>query len=88
MNKRLAKNFWENVVSTSCFFINRSPRVALDGKVAKEVWTGSAIDYSDLRVFGCPAYIHVFSEERLKLDAKSRQCIFLGCPKRVKGFKL
>ena len=55
-----------------CFFINRSPRVTLDRKVAEEVWTGNAVDYSNLRVFGCPAYMHVSSEERSKLDAKSR----------------
>ena len=32
--------------------------------------------------------MHVSSEERSKLDTKSRQCIFLGYPKGVKGFKL
>ena len=56
----------------ACFLINRSPRVALDENVVEEVWTGTAIDYFDLRVFRCPAYMHVSSEERSKLDAKSR----------------
>ena len=88
LNAKLAKNFWAEAVSMACFLINRSPRVALDGKVAEEVWTGNAVDYSNLRVFGCSAYVHVFSEKRSKLDAKSRYCIFLGYPKRVKGFKL
>ena len=72
LNAKLAKNFWADAVSMACFLINRSPRVALDGKVAEEVWTGNAVDYSNLRVFGCPAYVHVSSEERSKLDAKSR----------------
>ena len=56
----------------ACFLINRSPRIALDGIVVKEVWTGNAVDYSNLRVFGCLAYVHVSSEERSKLDTKSR----------------
>ena len=68
--------------------INRSPRAALDGKVVEEVWTGNPLDYYGLRVFGCPTYVHIPNEERLKLDAKSRQCIFLGYQKGVKGFKL
>ena len=72
----------------TCYLINRSPRVALDGKVANEVWTGSLVDYSGLRVFGCPAYVHIPNYERSKLDAKSRQCIFLGYQKWVKSFKL
>ena len=72
LNAKLAKNFWAKAVSMACFLINRSPRVALDGKIAEDVWTNNAIDYSNLRVFRCPAYVHVSSEERSKLDTKSR----------------
>lgn len=72
LNVGLAKNFCADAVSIACYLINRSPRVALRGKVAKEVWTGNEVDYSGLRVFGCPAYVHIPSEERSKLDPKSR----------------
>ena len=72
----------------ACYLINMSPRAALDGKVSKEVWTGNEVDYSGLRVFGYLTYAHVVGEERSKLDAKSRQCIFLGNQKEVEGFKL
>ena len=88
MNVDLEKKFWPEAVNMACYLINKSPRAALDRKVAKEVWTGSPIDYSSLRVFGCPAYVHIPNEEISKLDAKSRQCIFLGYQKEVKGFKL
>jgi len=57
-------------------------------KVAEEVWTSNKVDYFRLRVFGCPAYVHVPSEERSKLDLKSRQLIFLGYEKWVKRYKL
>jgi len=43
LNVRLAKNIWVEVVNMLCFFFNRSPRKKLDGKVAKEVWTGSPV---------------------------------------------
>ena len=72
LNAKLTKNFWAEVVSMTCFLINRSPRVVVDGKVAEEVWTSNAVYYSNLRVFGCPTYVHVSSKERSKLDAKSR----------------
>ena len=68
-------------MNMACYLINRSPRVTLDGKVVEEAWTGSLVDYSGLRVFGCPTYVHIPNEERLKLGAKSRQCIFLGYQK-------
>jgi hypothetical protein len=85
LNVGLAKIFWAVAVSMACYLINRSPRAALDGKVAEEVWTGNEVDYSGLRVFGCPTYVHIPSEERLKLDPKSRHCVFLGYGKVVKG---
>jgi hypothetical protein len=88
LNAGLAKIFWAVAVSMACYLINRSPRAALDGKVAEEVWTGNEVDYSGLRVFGCPTYVHIPSEERLKLDPKSRHCVFLGYGKVVKGYKL
>ena len=71
----------------ACYLINRSPRAALDGKVTEEVWTSNEVDYFSLRVFGCVAYVHIPSGERSKLDLKSRQCIFLGYGKGVKGYK-
>ena len=88
LNVELEKKFWTEVVSMACYLINRSPMVALDGKVVEEVWTSNEVDYSRLRVFRCPAYAHIAGDERSKLDAKSRQCIFLGYHKREKGFKL
>ena len=65
-------------MSMSRYFINKSPRAALDRKVVEEVWIGNEVDYSRLRVFGCPTYAHISGEERSKLDEKYRQCIFLG----------
>jgi len=87
LNAGLPKRFWAEAVSMACYLINRSPRASLGGKVPEEVWTGNAIDFSHLRIFGCPAYVHVPSDERSKLDAKSKKCIFLGYKKGVKGYK-
>ena len=84
----LPKSFWAEAVNHACFVINRSPSRALDSKSAEEVWTGRDVDYSLLKVFGCPAYAHIASDERSKLDSKSLPCIFIGFEKGVKGFKL
>uniref|UniRef100_A0A2N9HC61 Integrase catalytic domain-containing protein n=1 Tax=Fagus sylvatica TaxID=28930 RepID=A0A2N9HC61_FAGSY len=88
LNAELPKIFWAEAVDMACYIINRSPRVALDGKVAEEVWTGQEVDYSFMRIFRCPAYVHISSEDRSKLDPKSKKCIFLGFKKGVKGYKL
>ena len=31
-----------------------------------------------MRVFGCVSYVHVDSNDRDKLDPKSRKCFFIG----------
>jgi len=87
LNAGLPKCFWAEAVSMACYLINRSPRASLGGKVVEEVWTGNAVDFSHLRIFGYPAYVHVPSDERSKLDAKSKKCIFPGYKKGVKGYK-
>ena len=37
LNAGLEKKFWVEAVNMACYLINRSPRAALDGKVAKKV---------------------------------------------------
>ena len=87
LNAGLTKIFWVDVISMAYYLINKSSRAALDGKVVEEVWTSDEVDYSSLRVFGCSAYVHIPGEEWSKLDPKSRQCVFLGYGKGVKGYK-
>ena len=72
----------------ACYITNRSPRVAFDGKVVEEVWIGQEVDYSLMRIFGCLTYVHISSEDRSKLDPKSKKCIFFNYEKGVKGYKL
>ena len=59
MNVGLEKKVWVEAMNVACYLINKSPRAALDGKVADEAWTSSPVDYSGLRVFGCPTYVHI-----------------------------
>ncbi|KAE8712086.1 cytochrome P450 71A9-like [Hibiscus syriacus] len=73
--------------TTSSLGGSRSSRASLAGKVVEEVWTGHDVSFDNLRIFGCPAYVHVPADERSKLDAKLNECIFLGYKKGVKGFK-
>ena len=84
-NAGLSKDFWAEEVSTACFLVNRSPSTAIEFKTPEEVWSGKPADYSNLRIFGCPAYMHV-SEG--KLEPRARKCIFLGYASGVKGYRL
>ncbi|KAG8489067.1 hypothetical protein CXB51_017037 [Gossypium anomalum] len=84
-NANLPKSFWAEAASTACFLINRSPSVAIEKKTPQEVRSGNPANYSDLKIFGCPAYAHV---DNGKLEPRSIKCVFLGYKASVKGYKL
>ncbi|KAG8485974.1 hypothetical protein CXB51_019297 [Gossypium anomalum] len=67
------------------FLINRSPSISIEKKTPQEVWSGNPTNYSDLKIFVCPAYAHV---DNGKLESRSIKCVFLGYKAGVKGYKL
>lgn len=75
---RGCKELVANAINITCFLINRSSKAVLNRKVTEDVLAGGAVDYIRLRLFGCPPYMYVTSEDRSKLDAKYIQCIILG----------
>ena len=84
-NSKMPKSFWAEAASTACYIINRSPSVALERKTPMEVWNGSPVNYTNLKIFGCPAYARV---DNGKLEPRAIKCKFLGYGDRVKGFRL
>ena len=72
----LPKTFWVDAISTATYLINRGPSVPLNGELPKEASTGKEVTLSHLGVFGCVSYVHVDSNDRDKLDPKSRKYFF------------
>ncbi|KAG8478826.1 hypothetical protein CXB51_028794 [Gossypium anomalum] len=66
-------------------FDQLSPSVAIEKKTPQKVWSGNPANYSDLKIFGCPAYAHV---DNGKLEPRSIKCVFLSYKAGVKGYKL
>ncbi|KAG8501190.1 hypothetical protein CXB51_003298 [Gossypium anomalum] len=78
-------DYGKEAASIACFLINRSPSVAIEKKTPQEVWSCNPANYSDLKIFGCPAYAHV---DNGKLEPRSIKCVFLSYKAGVKGYKL
>ena len=87
LNARIEKKLWAEAVSMACYLINRSLRAVLDGKVVEEVWTGNEVDYSRLRVFGCPTYAHI-AERRGRNLMLSLNNAFFGISERGKRLEV
>ncbi|KAH9770981.1 hypothetical protein KPL71_012549 [Citrus sinensis] len=84
-NKRLPMSLWAETLSTACYIVNMSPSSGINFKTPIELWTGKPADYSNLRVFGYPAYAHT---KQGKLEPKALKGVFIGYPEGVNGYKL
>ncbi|KAH9670747.1 hypothetical protein KPL70_017094 [Citrus sinensis] len=85
IHSKLPQTLWAETLMTACYLVNRSPSSALNFKTPVEMWSGRAANYSNLKIFGCPAYAHV---KQGKLEPRALKCVFLGYPEGVKGYKL
>jgi hypothetical protein len=83
----LSKGFWEDAAEAAVCLKNRSPRRSVRGATPDENWTGKHPVLSQLRVFGCTAYVLIPKENRKKLEAKSKPYIFLWYCENSKGYK-
>jgi hypothetical protein len=84
----LPKSFWGEAAATAVYTRNRCPSQAVKGKTPFEAWSGEKPTVGHLRQFGCLAYAHVPSETRVKFDAKSQRCIFVGYSDDHKAYRL
>src|SRR4051812_21770848 len=60
----MPEGLWAEAVNHAAYLINRSPSTAIDLQTPEEIWRGEAVDYSTLRIFGCPAYSLVDSHKK------------------------
>lgn len=74
----LPKQFWIKAVNTTCFMVNQSPLALLELKTPQEGQSGKPVDYLDIYIFNCLAYVLVQEDQRTKLNAKSKPFIYLG----------
>ena len=56
LHARLPLQFWEDVVDTVVWLINRGPSSSLDGGILEEAWKDKKVNYSFLGTFICEAF--------------------------------
>ena len=59
----------------------------MEFKLPEEVWSGKEVKFSHLKVFSCVSYVHIDSDARSKLDAKSKICFFIGYGDEKFGYR-
>ncbi|CAL2277083.1 unnamed protein product [Prunus armeniaca] len=84
-------HLWGYAVLSVAYLINRTHSRVLDFKTPHDVFGDhvSSVSVSKLppKVFGCVAYVHVYSHQRSKLDPCALRCVFMGYSSTQKGYK-
>ncbi|KAI5353924.1 hypothetical protein L3X38_006818 [Prunus dulcis] len=84
-------HLWGHAVLSAAYLINRTPSRVLDFKTPHDLFGDhvSPVSVSKLppKVFGCVAYVHVYSHQRSKLDPCALRCVFIGYSSTQKGYK-
>ena len=82
------KHFWAEVVSTTCFFINRMPSYVLNWVTPyHQLFPNNSLFPIDLKVFGCTCFVRDLHSQVSKLDMKSLKCIFVGYSRVQRGYR-
>ncbi|CAN0842427.1 Retrovirus-related Pol polyprotein from transposon TNT 1-94, partial [Linum grandiflorum] len=80
--------YWSDCILHVVYLINRMPTPLLDNQSPYEKIFKSSPSLSHLKVFGCLCYASTLSHQRTKFQTRARQCLFLGIPTNIKGYKL
>ena len=81
----LPMSYWEFAVLTACYLNNRTYHSGVDG-IPVTLATGVTPDLSHLRIFGCPAYVHIPANQRKKMADTAFKGVLVGYPTDTYGY--
>ena len=84
----LPTSFWAEAVNAPNYLHSRCPSRRLGGKTPNEIRIGKPPDVNNLRRFGSKVYVMYRNTGRSKLDARSREDIFVGYTEETKGYRV
>jgi hypothetical protein len=86
--KSLPQRLWAEALNCATYIQNISPHRSVKDKTPYEAWSGLKPEVTHFRIFGSRAWAQIPSEKRKALDPQSTECIFVGYPDGVKGYRL
>ena len=84
----LARNFWAEVLNTSCYIINRCMIRPILSKTPYELFKSRKPNIMHLRNFGYKCFVHNNGKDAFgKIYPRSDEAIFLGYSSHSKAYK-
>ena len=80
--------FWGEAVLCAFYIRNRCPSTAINNKSPYEMWYNHLPTIQHFRVFGSPCFALIPRQQRNKLGARNRKCLFLGYSNTSRAYRL
>lgn len=77
-NKNVTHSLWVEVVVTTTYLKNRSPKSYLENNSPLKVWNGEKPNVEHLEVFGSDAFVHKPKEQKSKPNNKNTLGLLVG----------
>jgi hypothetical protein len=87
MESGLPPQFWFECLAAIIYSLNRCPTSALKGMTPYQAAYKRKPNVSNLRVWGCTAYVHIQKDKRKQFEPRMQKCVFIGYPEGYKGWK-
>ncbi|CAN1779045.1 Retrovirus-related Pol polyprotein from transposon RE1 [Linum perenne] len=84
----LSLDHWSDCVLHAVYLINRIPTPILQNHSPYEKLFKAVPNLRNLKVFGCLYYASTLHHNRTKFQPRAVQCIFVGIPVGIKGYKV
>ena len=87
-NQGLPLFFWVEAYRTAMYIQNKCPHIDLGRKTPEEVFTGTWLDVSHIRIFGSVCYCHVHADNRMNLDPSGEKGLLVGYNDISKAYRV
>jgi len=83
----LPSSFIGEAVNAYITVQNRCPTNSLSEKTPYELWYKRKPNVSNLRIWGCAAYVHIQKDRHTGIGSHMEKCIFIGYPEGFKAWR-
>jgi hypothetical protein len=87
-NQDIPMHLWDEATRTTIYVQNKLSHSALGFKTPQEMFTGKKPKLTQLKIFGCPVFVHIPKEKITNLDPLGKKGIFVGYCEASKAFRI
>jgi hypothetical protein len=87
-SKSLPHRLWDEELNCAIYIQKKYPHRSVKYKTTYNIWSILKEEVTHFCIFSSRAWAGIPFEKRKALDPQSTQCIFVGYPDGVKGYKL